>query len=87
MAGTGDRLLYDINCMYANNLACIRVKGSESELFRIVSGVKEGCCVTVVFNVSMGREEKEVKFGTSSKLKDNVRVMIGRTLKYAKEGG
>ena len=33
------KLLNGIRSMYVNSLACFRVKGSESECFRIISGV------------------------------------------------
>ena len=38
----GGKLLNIIKSMYANTLACIRVKECESECFRIESGVRQG---------------------------------------------
>ena len=35
----GGKLLNGIKSMYVNSLACLRVKGSESEAFRIGRGV------------------------------------------------
>ena len=42
MYNVGDKLLNSIKNMYANSLACVRVKGGESECFRINSGVRQG---------------------------------------------
>ena len=40
--------------MYVYSLACVRVKGNESEWFRIVSGVRQGCIMSSwLFNVYM----------------------------------
>ena len=36
------KLLSGIKSMYVDNLACVRVKGGESECFRIDSGVRKG---------------------------------------------
>ena len=48
--------------MYVNNLACVRVKGCESECFRINSDERHGCIMSHwVFNVYMGAVIKEVK--------------------------
>ena len=44
MAGlenVGGNLLSGIMSMYVNSLACVRVKGGESECFRIDSGVRQ----------------------------------------------
>ena len=50
--------------MYFNSLACVRVKGSESECFRINSGVSQGCIMsTWLFNVCMEAVINEVKIG------------------------
>ena len=37
------KLLNGIKDMYVDSLACFRVKGGESEWFRIDSGVRQGC--------------------------------------------
>ena len=37
MYNVGDKLLNGIKIMYVNVLACVRVKGGESECFRITS--------------------------------------------------
>ena len=51
--------------MYVNSLACVRVKGGESECFRVDSGVRQECIMSPwVFNVYMdvvGEEEREWK--------------------------
>ena len=39
----GGKLLNVMKSMYVNIPACIRVKGEESECFRIISGVRQGC--------------------------------------------
>ena len=50
--------------MYADSSACIRLKGDESEQFRIDSGVRQGCILFPWwFNVYMGAVMKEVKMG------------------------
>ena len=36
----GGKLLNGINSMYVNSLACVRVKGGESECFSIDIGVR-----------------------------------------------
>ena len=38
----GDKLLNGIKSMYTNSLVRVRVKGGESECFRIDSGVGQG---------------------------------------------
>ena len=40
MYDVGNKLLSVTKSMYVNSLACIKVKGGESERFRIDSGVK-----------------------------------------------
>ena len=45
-----------------NSLACVRVKGGESECFRIDSGVRQGCIMGPwLFNVYMDAVMKELK--------------------------
>ena len=43
MYDVGDKLLNGIKSMYVNSLACVRVKGGESECFNIYSGVRQMC--------------------------------------------
>ena len=60
----GGKLMNDIKSMYVNSLACVRVKGGESECFRFNSRVKQGCIMSPsVFNVYMDAVMKEVKIG------------------------
>ena len=60
----GGKLLNGIKSVYVNSEACVRVKGSESECFRINSDVKQGCVVSPwLFNVYMDAAMKEVKWG------------------------
>ena len=40
------KLLSGIKSMYTDSLSCIRVKGGESEWFRIDSGVRQGCIMS-----------------------------------------
>ena len=53
-----------IKTMYVDSSACARVKGGESERFRIDSGVRQGCTSIMspwLFNVYMDGMMKEVK--------------------------
>ena len=51
-----------IKSMYVNSLAYVRVKGSESQCFRIDSGVRQGCIMSPwLFNVYIDAVTKEVK--------------------------
>ena len=36
-----------VNFMYANSLICVRLKGGESERFRIDSSARQGCIVSL----------------------------------------
>ena len=46
------KLLSGIRRMYVDSLACVRVKGGESWRFRIDSGVRQGCIMSLcLFNV------------------------------------
>ena len=48
--------------MYVDSLPCVRVKGGESEWFRIDNGVKQGCIMSPwLFNAFMDTVVKEVK--------------------------
>ena len=60
----GGKLVIGINTMYVDSLACVRVKGGESEQFRIDIGVRQGCMKSpLLFNVNMDTVMKEVKMG------------------------
>ena len=60
----GGKLLSGIKSMYVDSSACVRVKGGESELFRIDSGVRQGSIMSPwLFNVYMDGVMKEVKIG------------------------
>ena len=51
-----------IKSMYVDSSSCVRVKGSESNRFRIDSGVRQGCTMSPwLFNVYMDGMIKEVK--------------------------
>ena len=64
MYDVGGKLLNGIKSMYVNSLACVKVKGGESECFRIDSGVRQGCNVSLCpFSVYMDVVRKEVKMG------------------------
>ena len=55
------REYYGIN---VNSLACVRVKGDESECFRINSDVRQRCIMFPwLFNVHMDAVKKAVKMG------------------------
>ena len=56
----GGELFNGIKSMYVNSQACVRVKGGESECFRIDSGVRQGCIMSPwLFNVYMETVTKE----------------------------
>ena len=42
----GGNLLNGIKSMYVNSVPCVRIKGGESECFRINSGVRQGCIMS-----------------------------------------
>ena len=42
----GGKLFNGIKSMYINSLACVRVKGGDSDYFRINSGVRQGCIMS-----------------------------------------
>ena len=71
MYDVGDKLLNGIKSMYLNSLACIRVKGSENECYRIDSGVRQVCITShwllnlymdAVMEVKMGMGRRGVRF-------------------------
>ena len=43
MYDLGSKLLSGIKSIYVDSLACVRVKGSESEQFRIASEMRQEC--------------------------------------------
>ena len=53
-----------VSKIFVNILACVRVKGGESECFRISSGVRQRCIMSPwLFNVYMNAVMKEVQMG------------------------
>ena len=59
----GGKLFSGIKSIYVDSLNCVRVKVSESEWFRINSGVRQGCIISPwFFNVYMDTV-MEVKMG------------------------
>ena len=63
MYDVGVKLMNGIKCMYIKSLACVRVKGGESECFRIHCGARQGCNMSSwLFNVYMDAVMK-VKMG------------------------
>ena len=46
MYDVGGKLFNDIKSMYVNSLSCFRVKGGESECFKINGVVRQGCTMT-----------------------------------------
>ena len=53
-----------IKCMYVDIVALFRDKGDESERFRIDSGVRQGCIMSLLlFTVYIDAVMKEVKRG------------------------
>ena len=64
MYDVGGKLLSGIKSTYVDSLACVRVKGGESERFRIDSGVGQSCIMSPwLFIVYMNGMMKEVKMG------------------------
>ena len=62
--GGGSKLLNGVKTRYVNSLAFVRVKGGESDCFRIDSGVRQGCIMSpCLSNVYMDAEMKEVEMG------------------------
>ena len=56
----GGKLLNRIRSVYVNSLACVRVKGDESEYFSIDCGERHGCIISPwLFNVYMDTIRKE----------------------------
>ena len=56
--------LNEIKSIYVNSLSFVRVKRSESECFRVDSGVRQGCIMSPwLFNVYMDVVRKELKMG------------------------
>ena len=54
MYDVGGKRLSGIKSMYVDSPACVRVKGGESERFRIDSGVRQGCIMSPwLFNFYM----------------------------------
>ena len=64
----GGKLLSGIKGMYVDSLPCVRVKGGDSECFRIDSGLRQGWIMSSwLFNVYMTVVMKEVKIGMIKK--------------------
>ena len=62
--GGGSKLFNVIKSVYADSSTCIRIKGGESERFRINSAVRQGCVMSPwLFNVYMDGVMKDVKIG------------------------
>ena len=60
----GGNLFSDIKSIYINSLSCVRVKGGDSECFRINSCVKQKCIMSPwLFNLYMDTVIREVKMG------------------------
>ena len=54
ICGTGGRLLNEIKSMYDDGEACVRINGVNGEWFRINSGVRQGCYVSLVIQFVYG---------------------------------
>ena len=60
----GGKLLTGIKSMYVNCLVCVRVKGGESEYFRIDNDVRQGHIMSLwLFCVYMDAVVEELKMG------------------------
>ena len=77
MYDVGGKLLNGIKSTYVNILACVRVKGGESECFRIKSGVRQGCIISPwLFNVYFEVVEVKIWMGRKSVRFEERRVEI-----------
>ena len=47
--------------MYVNSLTCLRVKESESECLKVYSIVRQGCVMSLLFNVYMDVVMRKLK--------------------------
>ena len=47
--------------MYVNSLTCLRVKESESECLKVYSIVRQGCIMSLLFNVYMDVVMRKLK--------------------------
>ena len=64
MYDVGGKLFSGIMSMYVDSSSCVRIKGGESEQFRIDSGVRQACIMSPwLFNIYMDGMMKEVKMG------------------------
>ena len=80
----GDKLFNGIKSMYDNSLVCVRVKGGESEWFRIDSGVRQGCIMSPwLFTVYMDTVMEEVKIGMGERFRKERREWRLPGLLYA----
>ena len=65
MYDVGGKLLNGIKGVNIKGLGCVRVKGCESECFRIDSGVRQVCIISPwIFNVYTDAVMKELKMRT-----------------------
>ena len=68
MYDVGGKLLSGIKCN-VESFACVRVKVSENERFRIDSGVTQGCIISPwLFNACMDGVRKAVKMGMGRRI-------------------
>ena len=57
----GSNLLSGIKSMYVDSSVCVRIKGGEREQFRIDSGVRQGCIMSLwLFSVQVQMEQNDV---------------------------
>ena len=80
----GDKLMNSIKSMYVNSLVCVKLKGGESEAFRIDGCVRQRYIMSPwLFNVYMDAVMKEVKMGLRKRLvgfQEEGRVKIAQPL-------
>ena len=75
MYDVGGKLINGIESMHVNSIACIQVKGYDSEYFMTDSGVRQVCIMSPwLFNVYMDAVIKELKMG------------IGNEVRFQEEG-
>ena len=75
MYDVGDKLLNGIKSVYVKSLACARIKGCDSECFRIDISMRQVCIMSPwLFNVYMDALTKEVKMGMGRSMSQNLNI-------------
>ena len=71
MYDMGNKVLKGVKSMYVNRLACVKVNRGESECFKINSGVRKKCIMSLWhLNVYVAAMMKKVKIGMKGKIEN-----------------